>query len=193
MKSMILSKNNNDLLQFNKLFSDYQERFVRFAYTYVDDRMTAEDIVMETMMYCWENRLKLCFETNMATYVFTAIKNKCLNYIRDSQHTQTLSEELKQHLEWKRSIQIATLEDCNPEELLSKEMHEAINKALNKLPKTTKQIFVMRRFEEKSYREIANRLGMTVKGVEYHMTKATTSLRKSLKDFLPALVFLLKI
>lgn len=188
---MILSKNNNDLLQFNRLFSDYQERFIRFAYTYVDDRMTAEDIVMETMMYCWENRLKLCFETNMATYVFTAIKNKCLNHIRDNYHRQAASKELQEHLEWKHSIQIATLEACNPEELLSKEMHEAIHKALKKLPKITRQIFVMRRFEEKSYRDIADELGMTVKGVEYHMAKATTSLRKSLKDFLPALIFLL--
>ena len=188
---MSLSTANNELIQFNKLFSDYQGRFIKFAYTYVDDRMTAEDIVMEAMMYCWENRLRLDFQGSLPSYVFTAIKNKCLNYIRDTQYRQTASEEMQQHMEWKRSLQIATLEACNPEELLSKEMHQIINDALQKLPETTRRIFIMRRFEEKSYREIAEELEMSVKGVEYHMGKATTLLKKSLKDFLPALLFLL--
>lgn len=185
------TRSNHELILFNKLFSDYQKRFIWFASTYVDDHMVAEDIVMETMMYCWENRERLDFEGGLPSYIFRAIKNKCLNHIRDCQYHQTASKELQEHLEWKRSLQIATLEACNPEELLTKEMHEIVNKALDKLPATTRQIFIMRRFEEKSYREIAAELNISVKGVEYHLSKATTLLKKSLKDFLPALLFLL--
>ncbi|NCC10670.1 MAG: RNA polymerase sigma-70 factor [Bacteroidia bacterium] len=184
-------KGHNELIAFNKLFSDYQGRFIRFASTYIDDEMAAEDIVMEAMMYCWENRMRLDFEGSLPSYLFTAIKNKCLNYIRDTNYRQAASEELQEHLEWKRSLQIATLEACNPEELLTKEMHEIVNRALAKLPEMTRRIFMMRRFEEKSYREIAAELDISVKGVEYHMGKATTLLKKSLKDFLPALLFLL--
>ena len=48
---MNLRDNSIDLVSFNKLFTEYHERFVRFAYTYVDNYMEAEDIVMEAMTY----------------------------------------------------------------------------------------------------------------------------------------------
>ena len=63
--------------------------------------------------------------------------------------------------------------------------------ALSKLPEKTRRVFIMRRFEEKSYREIASEMNMSVKGVEYHMNKATESLKKTLKDFLPLLIYLI--
>ncbi|WP_455973090.1 RNA polymerase sigma-70 factor [Bacteroides congonensis] len=187
---MNLSNNNVDLLSFNKLFAEYHQRFVRFAYTYVDNYMEAEDIVMEAMMYYWENRTRLGLGVNPSAYIFTAIKNKCLNYLRDRQYYYAASEQLQEHAMWKQSMRISTLEACNPEELLSKEMKQLVERALAKLPETTRKIFIMRRFEEKSYREISSEMGISVKGVEYHMSKATESLRKTLKDFLPLLIYL---
>lgn len=118
---MNLRDNSIDLVSFNKLFTEYHERFVRFAYTYVDNYMEAEDIVMEAMTYYWENRTRL-FGVNPPAYIFTTIKNKCLNYLRDRQYYQTVSEQLQEHAAWKLAIQISTLEACNPEELFSKEM-----------------------------------------------------------------------
>lgn len=185
------SSNPIDIFSFNKLFTEYHERFVRFAYTYVDNYMEAEDIVMEAMTYYWENRTRLTYNETPSAYVFATIKHKCLNYLRDRQCYQAVSEQLQEHAAWKLSMQIATLEACNPEELLSKEMRLLVEQALDKLPEKTRKIFVMRRFEEKSYREIALEMGMTVKGVEYHMNKATESLKKSLKDFLPLLLYLI--
>lgn len=188
---MNLGRNDSDLILFNKLFAEYQGKFIHFASTYVDDYMVAEDIVMEAMMYYWENRLRLKVESTPPAYIFTTIKNKCLNYLRDRQCHQMASEEMKEHAEWKLSLQIATLEACNPNELFSKEIQELVKAALDKLPDTTRQIFIMRRFEEKSFREIALQMDMSVKGVEYHMNKATESLKISLKDFLPILIWLL--
>ena len=188
---MNLSNNNVDLLSFNKLFAEYYQRFVRFAYTYVENYMEAEDIVMEAMMYYWENRTRLGLGVNPSAYIFTAIKNKCLNYLRDRQYYYAASEQLQEHAMWKQSMRISTLEACNPEELLSKEMKQLVERALAKLPETTRKIFIMRRFEEKSYREISSEMGISVKGVEYHMSKATESLRKTLKDFLPLLIYLI--
>ena len=187
---MNLRDNSIDLVSFNKLFTEYHERFVRFAYTYVDNYMEAEDIVMEAMTYYWENRTRL-FGVNPPAYIFTTIKNKCLNYLRDRQYYQTVSEQLQEHAAWKLAIQISTLEACNQEELFSKEMKQLVEHALSKLPEKTRRVFIMRRFEEKSYREIASEMNMSVKGVEYHMNKATESLKKTLKDFLPLLIYLI--
>ena len=188
---MSLNNSKNDIMLFNKLFVEYQTKFIRFALSYTDDRMAAEDIVMESMMYYWEHRTRLSTDTNPPAYILTSIKNKCLNFLRDSQHRHIVSEHLREHEEWKLSLQMATLEATDPNELFSKEIQHLINKALNELPETTRRIFIMRRFKEKSFREIASEMNMSVKGVEYHMTKATESLKITLKDFLPILLLLL--
>ncbi|MBB3894486.1 RNA polymerase sigma-70 factor [Bacteroides pyogenes] len=186
-------ENPTDIISFNRLFTENHARFVRFASTYVDDRMAAEDIVMEAMMYYWENRFRLELGLNSSAYIFTAIKNKCLNYLRDKQHRQQVSEQLMEHASWKLSLQLATLEACDPEELFSDEIQQLVNETLERLSETTRRIFVMSRFEEKSHREIAAEMNMSVKGVEYHISKATSALKHALKDFLPILLWLLKI
>lgn len=186
-------ENHTDIISFNRLFTENHARFVRFASTYVDDRMAAEDIVMEAMMYYWENRCRLEFGLNSPAYIFTAIKNKCLNYLRDKQYQQQASEQLMEHASWKLSLQLATLEACDPEELFSDEIERLVNETLERLPETTRRIFIMSRFEEKSHREIAAEMNMSVKGVEYHISKATSALKHALKDFLPILLFLLKV
>lgn len=186
-----LYDSEHDLKLFNNLFIEYQKRFFLFASTYVMDYMAAEDIVMEAMMNYWENRKRLGSDVFPPAYIFTSIKNKCLNYLRDRQTYKDISGKIREHEEWRLSLQIATLEACDPKELLSKEIQMLINEALKKMPETTRWIFVMRRFEEKSYREIASEMNMSVKGVEYHMAKATDLLRKKLKDFLPVLFYFL--
>ena len=59
------------------------------------------------------------------------------------------------------------------------------------MPLQSKRVFMMRRFEQKSGKEIAEALGITVKGVDYHIAKALKALRISLKDYLPLIYFLL--
>ena len=86
-------ENSIELTYFNELFTEFHQRFVRFAYTYVDNYMEAEDIVMEAMTYYWENRTRL-LETNPSAYIFATIKNKCLNYLRDQQYFQAASEQI---------------------------------------------------------------------------------------------------
>ncbi|AVM53154.1 RNA polymerase sigma-70 factor (ECF subfamily) [Bacteroides zoogleoformans] len=189
-----MKETDSDIVLFNKLFNEYRARFVRFASTYVDDLMEAEDIVMEAMMYYWENRARIKSEKHPEilpyVYVFTAVKNKCLNHLRNRRYDQMLSEQIRKHEEWKLSVQMATLEACDPRELFSKEVREQVRHALAKLPETTRKIFIMHHFEEKTHREIAALMNLSVKGVEYHMTKAIRSLKKSLKHLLFSLLFM---
>lgn len=182
---------NPDLHIFNELFTEYQGRFVRFASTYVADRMAAEDIVTDAIVYYWENRKRLASDTVPAVYILTTIKNKCLNYLRDTQCRKDLTRQMQEHEEWKINLRISTLEVCSPEELLSKEMKQLVAKALNKLPEKTRRVFIMRRFKEMSFKEIAAQTSMSVRGVEYHLDIAIASLKKSLKDYLPLLAYLL--
>ena len=77
-----------------------------------------------------------------------------------------------------------------PEELFTAEAQEIVNKTLASLPEQTRRIFIMSRYENKPYKEIAETLGMTTKGVEYHIAQALKKLHVNLKDYIPLLVFL---
>lgn len=184
---------NADLESFNKLFTEYQHRFIRFAYSYTSDMMASEDIVMESIMQYWEKRNNLSDNINPPAYILTSIKNKSLNYLRDQQIHLSAYSSIKQHEEWKLATQISTLKACDPSELFSQEILDKMNEAIDKMPKTTKKVFMMRRFEEKSYKEIAEELGITTKGVEYHLSEANTYLKKYLKDYIALLIILLQI
>lgn len=179
-----------NLSDFNKFFIDYQQRFVHFACTYVHDEAVAEDFVIESMMYYWENRDRLPAETNIPAYVLTAIKHRCIDYLRRRQLHQDVSDELSQLYAWELSSRIITLEDFEPNEIFTKEIQEIVDKALDALPEQTRRIFMMSRYENKSHKEIAELLSITTKGVEFHISKATKVLRLALKDYLPASLLL---
>lgn len=78
-----------------------------------------------------------------------------------------------------------TLEDFEPYEVFTKEIQEIVDRTLDALPEQTRKIFVMSRNENKSHKEIAELLDITTKGVEFHISKATRTLRLALKDYLP--------
>ena len=83
-----------DLNTFNQFFIEYQQRFVHFACTYVRDEVVAEDFVIESMMYYWENKDRLPADTNIPAYVLTTIKHKCIDHLRHQQVHQEASDEL---------------------------------------------------------------------------------------------------
>ena len=99
-----------DLNFFNKFFIDYQQRFVHFACTYVHDEAVAEDFVIESMMYYWENKDRLPADTNIPAYVLTTIKHKCIDHLRHQQIRQDVSDEISQIYAWELSGRIVTLD-----------------------------------------------------------------------------------
>ncbi|KAA6344394.1 hypothetical protein EZS27_007982 [termite gut metagenome] len=183
-------KTLSDLKTFNRLFTEYQGRFIRFAYTYVKDLAIAEDFTMEAFMYYWENRHSLTSDSNIPAYILTIIKHKCLNYLEHTQVHETVTEKLKKHAEWELRTRIATLEECNPNELFSAEAQKIINKTLMAMPEKTRRIFIMSRYQNKVYKDIAITFNITVKGVEFHISKVLKVLRHNLKDYLPILLYL---
>lgn len=84
---------------------------------------------------------------------------------------------------------ISTLEACNPEELFSEEARRLVNETLDRLPEKTRTIFIRSRFDGKSYKEIAAEMGVTVKSVEFEVSKAMKILRVVLKDYLAYFIF----
>ena len=174
----------SDIEGFNKLFADYNERFIRFAVGYVRDRQAAEDFVSEAFVSFWENRSRLPADTRPPAYILTIVKNKCLNHLQHLQVQQRVTTALQDHSHWVLQTKISTLEACDPDFLFSGEIQQIIDTTLSQLPKKTRQIFLMSRVEELSYHVIAREMKLSQKSIEYHVSKALDQLRKSLNEFL---------
>ena len=174
----------NDIKAFNQLYTDYHERFVNFAFSYVRDLAVAEDIAVDSIMYYWERRQTLPDETNIPAYILTTIKHKCINHLEHMRIREEYAEKMLSNAAWELNLRISTLEACDPEELFSKEIQDTVDKALASLPKQTSAIFRLSRYENMSHKEIADMMNITTKAVEYHITKTLTNLRKILQKYI---------
>lgn len=184
-------ENHSEIKEFNKLFSDYQGIFIRFANTYLQDKEAAEDITVDSLMYYWENRHTLVPDSNIPAYIMEVLKHKCLNHLRNQRVREEIEQNLQSHMDRVRQLKIASLQACDPEELFSTEAQHLVTEALNAMPEKTRTIFIMSRYENKKHKEIANYFSLSTKSVEFHISKALDVLRKKLKDYLPFfLIFL---
>ena len=172
-----------EIKAFNQLFAEYYDTFVRFADTYLCHE-AAEDIVMEAMMYYWERRNALTPDSNIPAYIMEVIKHKCLNALRHQRVRQNAEQQMLSYQQQAHELRIATLESCNPHELFGNETQLLVREALQSLPTKTRRIFLMSRYGDKSYSEIAVQLSLSVKSVEFHISKALKLLRIRLKDYL---------
>jgi len=178
-----------DLQSFTQFFNNYQGRFTHFAYSYVGDKMAAEDIVLESLMSYWENRSTIRPDSNTCAYVLAIVKNRCLNFLNHKRIRQNAEAYLLKTEEWELDLHINSLEAFEPEQVFSKEIQQIVDDTLNKLPEQTRLIFVKSRYENYSHKQIAEEMGLSTKSVEFHITKALKVLRVALKDYFPAFLF----
>lgn len=174
---------------FNIIYAQNYRRSFLFTKSYVHDDMVAEDIVSESLVKYWKAISKNEGEITEAL-LLTILKNKSLDYLRHKAVHDAAIENLIELNNQELNIRISTLEICNPEEIFSDEIQTIIQRTLQSLPEQTRRVFEMSRFENKTAKEIADETNLTVKGVEYHITKSLKALRIGLKDYLPLFYFI---
>ncbi|MEN8249338.1 MAG: RNA polymerase sigma-70 factor [Bacteroidota bacterium] len=165
--------------QVEELFRSYFEPLCKMAYNYVRDFDTSKDIVHDVFTSFWKKYDTLPPDTKYKSYLFTAVRNKSLNYLRDE----------KKHLDVTEAEHL-TLQENTPS-VESMELANEIEYGLQLLPDRCRQVFELSRFEGKKYNQIAEELAISVKTVEGQMSKALRLLRDHLKDFLVMIVILL--
>ena len=173
---------------FNEIYTSYYKKSFFFAKSYVHDDLAAEDIASESLIKLWEK-----LKTEQIDYIEpllpTILKNKALDYLKHEEVKRTAFESMADWHQQELSIRISTLESCDPNEIFSDEVESIIRETLKLIPEQTRRIFLLSRFENKSNKEIAELMGISVKGVEYHISKALKALRITLKDYLPLFYF----
>lgn len=173
-----------DLESFSCFFKENKERFISFAYSYVRNKSDAEDILMESMIALWEGRNNWNQDTNLHALLLTIVKNKSLNYLAHEQVKIRAQENINTLRERELNLRISTLEACNPEKIFDSEIIQIVERALKKLPSQSRHIFILSRQKYVPNKRIAEQLGISVKSVEFHISKALKLLRYELKDYL---------
>ena len=118
------------------------------------------------MITIWENREKWEENSNMHALLLTIIKNRALNHLAHEQVRLRAEDEINTHKQRELDLRISTLEACEPDSIFNTEIQHIVRKALGKMPE---------------------QLGVSIKSVEFHITKALKILRLELKDYLISL------
>lgn len=169
--------------ELTEVFKSKQQQFIQFAYSYVRDKEDAEDIVMSAFTTMWERRDELQEHTNISALLLTAIKNRSLNYLQHQEVRMNAEQQISNMKQKEIALRISTLEACDPEKLFCDEIQSIIHTAINELPSTSRQIFILSRINNMSNKEIATRMDISVKTVEFHITRSLKQLRAKLKDY----------
>lgn len=167
---------------FENVFKSHFKRLHAYACTILRDEATAEEMVQNVFYKLWEKKEQLEVQQSVTAYLYRAVYHESLNYIKHTRvkaahHAYTMHTSKEAH---------------NPVERAGlKELEQRIDKALQELPEQCRAIFQMSRFEELKYREIADRLNISVKTVENQMGKALRIMREQLVDYLPIILLTL--
>ena len=157
-----------------------------FARNYISANEDVENIVQDVFLVLWEKKDELELSCTLTTYLFTLVKNRCLNFLRHKLIEEEYNTQLKDELGFK----LYALESLEYSYHSEKELQEIIQRALDTLPERCREVFIKSRIEGLKYKEISDELGISVNTVENHIVTALKKLRVELKDYLPLLLFL---
>lgn len=157
-----------------------------FAKNYVPANEDAENIVQDVFLILWERKEEIEISFTLTTYLFTLVKNRCLNFLRHKLIEEEYNSQMKEELGFK----LYALETFNYSYQSEEELQEVIRRALDTLPERCREVFIKSRIEGLKYKEISDELGISVNTVENQMVTALKKLRVALKDYLPLLLFL---
>lgn len=154
---------------FEQLFRTMSPKLYRFAYTYLMNAHIAEDVVQDVFMKLWTTASSLPDETNIKSYLYSSVKNSCLNYYKhlkvEDSHKTKLTEALifAGFLEYEDNYQL----------------FEKVQKCLQHLPEQQRKVLELKIFQSMSYKEIARELNISEVSVHTYIKRAYKYIRES--------------
>ena len=172
---------------FRKIFDQYYSLLCAIAYHYVKDTSVSASLAEDALLSIWEKHEDITFTTSLKSYLMRTVRNKSIDYLRISRLEQTFID-----IEEFGNYSFISDEEVFEKYMLA-ELEEKIVDAIGTLPEECRNVFIMSRFDERSYQEIADHLNISINTVKYHMKRALSLLRDELKDYLVLMVVFYKI
>ena len=186
LHSLVLLLRKGEKSAFAAIYDDFFGLIYHLSLHYLQDTNVSEEIVQDTFMKLWEIRETLNDQFNIRNFLYTITKNNCLNYLRNQKIALRHQENIKyleMHFNFEAMEKLGSYIEF--EELQSK-----IDYTIAALPDELRETFLLSRFDEMHYREIAEKQSISIKTVEARMTKVLKILRHELKEYL-TLIYLI--
>lgn len=177
------------MIDFETFYITWYSRAKYFAREYVLSEAEAENVVQDVFLHLYERWELLDGNMNLIAYFFTAIKNRCIDYLRKQMQEFQTANELQSEFELTIRIKYDSLEIFETDFPNEESLENRLECALQKLPDRCREIFIMNKLEGKKQKQIAEELQITVNTVETQMGIAYKKLREELKDCLPLFLF----
>ena len=174
-----LQKNDESVLK--ELFDLHYLKVCGAIHRFIKDKNLVEDLAQEVFIRFWEKRHKINITSSIPAYLRRMAINEALAHIRKNKKYQ--EEELDTNLSF-------GTDRSGEDHYMHGELQLHVSKAINSLPPKCRTVFQLSRFEELTYREIAEKMEISIKTVENQMGKALKILRKELGSYLN-LIFLM--
>ncbi|MDR2765644.1 MAG: RNA polymerase sigma-70 factor [Tannerella sp.] len=172
----------NDRTAFKEMFEYYYASLCVYAQRFVKRTDVCEDIVQDVFCAVWMNRHRLDYRIPAKNYLMAAVRNHCLNYLRDHRHATFDDLSQSENMPYAEHPDSVWMLD---------ELEQLLADALAKLPPEYRMAFEMSRMEEQSVSEIAKAMDVSIRTVERYRNKAIEILKTELKDYLPLVIFIL--
>lgn len=168
---------------FEQLFKKYYQDLYQFCFRYVKQEETAEEIVQDVFVKLWQQKKQPDFHTSVKAYLYAAVKNASLNYLK----SQYARQQFEGHETSKNELQ-----SFNTQETIDfDELSKLVSEAVESLPKQCRTIFEMSRTGGYTYQEISKELDISPKTVENQMGIALKKLKEHLRTYWDMLVIML--
>ncbi|HXE60438.1 MAG TPA: RNA polymerase sigma-70 factor [Gemmatimonadaceae bacterium] len=176
-REIVAAIRQGSALAFRALFSAHYEALCRYAYRFVHTRAIAEELVSDVFLRIWTQRARWDVHGNVRAYLFSATRNLAIDHLRRELVERRSLDHTSREL--RASGGGASLGDAD-DRLMAAEVAAAMQRAVDELPPRPRQVFLLRWQRHLTNVEIASALGIAVKTVEMHMTRALDALRGSL-------------
>jgi len=160
-----------DEAAFNKIFNEYYRALCFFSNQYVKDLDLARSLVQQFFVDLWIKKENLNVKQNSKSYLYTSVKNRSIDYLKRNNRTIQITEKVKEQ-------NIVPFRDLIQEA----ETLDQINTSINQLPEKCKEVFLLCRFEGLKYKEVADKLNISIKTVEMQMGIALKKIREKLTN-----------
>jgi RNA polymerase sigma-70 factor (ECF subfamily) len=175
---------DNGNLNLSQLFHEFSQPLFYYALKFVDQEV-AKDVVQDVFFKLWENK-NLKITSSLSGLLFSMARNKCLQHLEKEKVRSRYQESVVSRMHEDEILFYSS----GSSSLIERELQTQLEQAIEGLPEKCREVFVMSRFQDKMNKEIAAELGISIKMVEKHISKALKIIRVQLKDYLPLLALL---
>jgi RNA polymerase sigma-70 factor (ECF subfamily) len=179
---MLTDKHMQQLLALEGLFKSHYKPLRAYAYRFIYNKEIAEDVVQDVFFELWSRRQHIRFDDKEAvkSYLFKSVYNRSMSLLAsDLLYERSPLEGANEELIIENYMQ-AHMQN-QEQSLLLKELEKEIAAYVETLPPQCKKVFTLSRTYELKNKEIAEQLGISLKAVEKHISKALTGLREHLR------------